>query len=442
MPAPASKPSTAAESLFARARQVMPGGVTSSARFNKALGAPFYISRAKGSLVWDLDGRDHVDMCCSHGAGLLGHAHPAVVAAMQQAAELGFACSAETEWQVRLAEELCALIPCAERIRFCASGSEATLHLLRLCRAVTGRDKVIRVVGHFHGYHEFLYIGGQPPMDKLEENMVTPWRESPGIPAVMSSLVVPIPHNDLAALEAAVARHGHESCAIVLEPWNYNSGGIAADPGYLERLRALCDRHGMLLFFDEIQSAFKKSPGGAQQDFGVVPDVCTIGKSIGGGMPLSAFCGKAKYFDQYQPAGPVQHSGTFNAHLTQVLAGLAFVQQVKRPDFYPTLEALGDRLVGGLEAIVKRLGVPMCFPRHGARFNLIMGIDHPVRSYGELKGHDRQRTLAFLRESIGRGVYWADYGGGPAHHGWSIQHTAADIDRVLEVSEAAIRAVW
>jgi len=435
-------PSEAHAALMARARQVMPGGVTSTARFNQALQAPFYVSRAVGSKLYDLDGREYIDLCCSHGASLLGHRHPAIVEALAQAAEIGYACSAEFEAHVQLAEQVCQLIPCSERVRFCTSGSEATLHLLRVCRAVTGRDKVMRIVGHFHGYHEFLYIGGQPPMDKLEENFVTPYLESPGIPAIMRSLVVPVPFNDLAALEVAVQQHGQECCALVLEPVNFNSGGIQPDPGYLPALRDITRRAGMLLFFDEVQASFKKSPGGAQQDFGVTPDVCTIGKSLGGGMPLSAFCGAAAVMDQFQPAGPVQHSGTFNAHLIQTLAGLAFVNQIRDPGFYPRLEALGRRLYAGFDDIVQRLGVPVCFPHHGARFNLLMGLDRPARNYSELKAHDRARTLAFIRESIMRGVYWADYGGGPAHHGFSIQHTEADIDRVLQVTEDALRAVW
>lgn len=430
------------DSLYARACKVMPGGVASSTRLNKAIDLPFYVSKGRGSKLYTLADEACVDMCCSHGAGLLGHGHPAVVEAMRKAAEIGYVCSAETEFQVELAEKLCALIPCMDRVRFCTSGSEATLHMLRACRAFTGRDKVIRLVGHFHGYHEFLYIGGQPPMDKLDENMRVPYRESAGIPAVMSELVIPVPFNDLPALAAAIDRHKHEACAVILEPVNYNSGGIQPAPGYLAAVRELTKKAGILLFFDEIQSSFKKSPGGAQQDFGVIPDVCTIGKALGGGMPLSAFGGRSEIMDLYAPAGAVAHSGTFNAHLTQILAGLAFVDELGKPDFYPRLQRLEKRLHDGLDEIISRLGVPVRVTHHGARFNIIMGARETPRNYADLKVHDKGKMLAFIRESIARGVYYHDYGGGPAHHGYSIQHTDQDIDRVLEVTEEVLRKVW
>ncbi len=431
-----------AEALFRRAQNVMPGGVASSTRLNKAIDIPFYVSRGKGSHLYNLDGESCIDMCCSHGAGLLGHGHPAVVTAMRQAEELGYTCAAESEHQVELAEKLCDMIPCYDRVRFCTSGSEATLHMLRACRAYTGRDKVIRLVGHFHGYHEFLYIGGQPPMDRLVENQRHPYRESSGIPAMMCDLVIPVPFNDLDALSAAIEKHRHEAGTVVLEPVNYNSGGIQAAPGYLASVRALTQDAGMLLFFDEIQSSFKKSRGGAQTDFGVIPDVCTIGKSLGGGIPLSAFGGRAEIMDLYQPRGTVAHSGTFNAHLTQILGGLAFIDEVNKPDFYPRLEALGARLFSGLDAIVKRLAVPMLVTRHGARFNIIMGLTEEPKNYAALKDHDRDRMLAFIRASIERGVYYHDYGGGPAHHGYSIQHTEQDVDRVLEITEEVLSLIW
>ena len=236
--------------------------------------------------------------------------------------------------------------------------------------------------------------------------------------------------------------HQHEACAVILEPVNYNSGGIQPAPGYLAAVRALTRKAGVLLFFDEIQSSFKKSPGGAQQDFGVIPDVCTIGKALGGGLPLSAFGGRADIMDLYAPAGAVAHSGTFNAHLTQVLAGLAFLDELVKPDFYPRLRTLEQRLHDGLDGIIRRLGVPMLVPRHGARFNIIMGVDKPPRNYADLKGHDKEKMLAFIRESIARGVYYHDYGGGPAHHGYSIQHSEQDIDRVLEVTEEVLRKIW
>ena len=425
------------QSQYDKARKVLPGGVNSSVRLNRALGTPFYVSRARGSRVWSIEGREFIDMCCAHGAALLGHAHPAVERALHRAVEVGLAHSFETEYHEELARKLCACVPCAERIRFCSSGTEATLHLIRACRAFTGRDKIIRVEGHFHGYHELIYIGGHPPAS-CTENRTHPYLESPGIPAAFADFIIPSPFNDVDALARAIAEHGRETAMVILEPINYNSGGIQPRPGYLEAVRRLTKDAGIVLFFDEIQSAFKKSPGGAQHDLGVTPDVCTIGKAIGGGLPLSAFCGRADIMDLFQPAGPVQHSGTFNAHLIPVLAGLAFLEEAAKPDFYPRLQQLENLFHGGVDQIIARHDLGMIVPRHGARFNILLGRRTPAERYEDTFCHDRAVMLKIIKACYDRGVYFHDYGGGPAHHGYSIQHTPEDIGRVLDVLDEVL----
>ncbi len=432
-----------AQKLYDRAIKVMPGGVCSSTRYINALGRPFYIARGAGSKVYDYDGREYIDMNCAHGAALLGHRHPAVTEALVKAAELGCICSAETEYQIDLAEKLCHIIPCMEKVRFCSSGSEATMHMIRACRGFTGRDKILRLEGHFHGYHEMIYIGGQPPMDKLKENRSRPYIESAGIPEVLRNLIVTAPFNDLDALEAAIAANKNQIAALILEPVNYNSGGIKPDPGYLEALRKITADNGIILFFDEIQSSFKKSAGGAQQDFGVVPDVCTIGKSLGGGVPLSAFGGKSEIMDMYKPVGTVQHSGTFNAHLTQILPALAFLREVEKPYFFAHLATLENRLHKGLDRITRDLGVPAMFPHHGARFNLVMGLEEEPRHYSDLEKHDQGHAFEFFRRSAELGIYYHDYGkGSPGHSGYSIQHTESDIDKVLESAETVLKEIY
>ncbi|NUQ00197.1 MAG: aminotransferase class III-fold pyridoxal phosphate-dependent enzyme [Armatimonadetes bacterium] len=432
---------TRSEALYAQARAVLPGGVCSSTRLNQALGRPFFAARGKGARVYDVDGREYIDLCCGHGAALLGHAHPAITQALAQAADLGHLCAFETEYHSALAARLGELIPCAERVRFTNSGTEATMHALRACRGYTGRDKIIRVEGHFHGYHDAIYIGGQPPAAHLPGNRAQPFVESAGIPTELARFIVPIPFNDLEAAEAAIERHGAESCCLILEPVNFNSGGLLPEPGYLQGLRELCDASGVLLFFDEIQTSFKASPGGAQQDFGVVPDLCTIGKALGGGLPLSAICGRAELMDIFKPIGPVQHSGTFNAPLHSVLAGLAFLDELTRPGFYEHLQKVGDQLLSGLATLASKQGWDMVTPRHGARFGLVLGCPPPLRRYEDVLAHDSQRLLAFFREAHARGVYFHDYGGGPCHHGWSIAHQLADIDSALERLDAAMAAV-
>lgn len=421
------------------AREVLPGGVNSSTRFNQAIGGPFYVSRGQGSRVWDIDGREFIDFCCAHGAGLLGNAHPAIDKALLRAQELGYLNSLETKYHEELARKVCELIPCADRVRFCSAGSEATLHLIRACRAFSGKDKIIRIEGHFHGYHELIYIGGHPPQSHIPQNRTSPYVESPGIPASFADLIIPLPFNDPNALETAIRKYGAEAGVLILEPVNYNCGCIKPVPGYLELVRQVTEENDIVLIFDEIQSSFKKSPGGAQEDFGVIPDVCCIGKALGGGLPLSAFCGRAEIMDLYQPVGPVQHSGTFNAHLVPVLAGLAFLEEISKPQFYQDLQKLESQLHGGIDQIIQRLGLNLVVPHHGARFNILLGRKTPAVRYEDTFCHQKQVFLKLLQACWERGVYFHDYGGGPLHHGYSIQHSEADIDQVLDVLESVFK---
>lgn len=425
--------------LYRRAREVMPGGVNSSVRLSKATGIPFYVSKAKGSRLWDTEGREYIDMCCAHGAGLLGNAHPAVDEALRKAAELGYANAHETEYHEELARLVCESIPCAEKVRFCSSGSEATLHLIRACRAFTGKKKIIRIEGHFHGYHELIYIGGHPPKQAFSKNRRAPYIESPGIPKEFADLIIPIPFNDRKALENAVQKHRHDTALIILEPVNYNCGCIKPEPGYLEYVRMIAKQARILLFFDEIQSSFKKSAGGAQADYGVVPDVCTIGKALGGGLPLSAFCGKNEIMDMFKPVGPVQHSGTFNAHLVPVLTGLAFMKEALKPDFYPKLAELEEYLHTGIDRIIEENDLNMIVPHHGARFNMLLGRKTPALRYEDTFCHDSDIFLQILKACWDRGVYFHDYGGSPAHHGYSVRHTKEDLGRVLDVLESVLK---
>ena len=427
------------DALYTRAQQSLPGGVCASTRLNTALGHPLYVERAQGSRLYGVDGDSYLDMSCGHGAALLGHGHPAVCAALVRAAELGICCSSDTVHHVELAERVCDLIPCAERVRFTNSGSEATLHAIRLCRAATGRDLIVRFTGHFHGYHELTYIGGQPPAEHLAD--AGHYRESPGIPEPLTQFIVALPYNDLGAVEAALNECGDRVATVILEPIDFNSGGIGPQPGFLEGLRELTSRHGVLLFFDEIQSSFKKSTGGAQADFGVTPDICTIGKSLGGGLPLSAICGPAALMDLYKPAGEVAHSGTFMAPLPSVLGGLAFLDAVTDAAFYPQLLGEFDRFYAAVDAMITRHGLPVQVPRHGARFGIMMGLDQPPVDYRDALRHRRDIMLEFIRQAYGGGVYFHDYGGGPCHHGFSAAHTTADVDHILQVMDDAFGVV-
>lgn len=424
---------------YRRGREVIPGGVCSSTRFNQGIGGPVYASRAKGARFWDIAGKEYLDMSMSHGATLLGHAPDILKEAFEIAWERGILCSLDTPYHVVLAELLCEIVPCAERVRFTNAGTEATMHALRLCRAATGKEKVIRFTGHFHGYHDMIFIGGHPPAAELHAQ--PPYRESPGIPHALADLIIPVEYNNPEALEQAVAQHRGEVGTILIEPIDYNCACIKPEPGFLELARKLATDNGMILFFDEIQSFAKNSPGGAQSDFGVTPDICTIGKSLGAGLPLSAIAGKAELMDQFKPTGKVAHSGTFNAPLLSMLAGLCFVEQIRKPEFWTTVKLLGDRLFSGLDKIAARSEIPLRIQSHGSRFGICFGTREPVRNYRESLVHQPAQMLAFCKGTAERGVYFHDYGGGPCHHGFSLAHSLDDISTVLNVVEDTLKSM-
>lgn len=423
---------------FEKAKKVMPGGVNSSTRFNRAIGSPFYVKSGRGSRVTAIDDSEYIDMCCAHGAGLLGNSHPAIDEAMKKAAEIGYVNSFETVYHEELASYVVKTVACADKVRFCSSGSEATLHLIRACRGYTGKNKIIRVEGHFHGYHELIYIGGQPPASEFPNNRKKPYIESAGIPVQFADLIIPVPFNDKEVLEEVIHRYANETALLIMEPINFNTGGIRADRDYLELVRKLTSENNIVLFFDEIQSSYKKSFQAVQNELGVIPDVTTIGKSLGGGLPLSAFCGKNEIMDCFSPVGKVQHSGTFNAHLVPVLAGLAFMKEASNPYFYQHLSQIGDQFYNGLNKLIGENDLNMVLTSYGARFNIILGRKTPAKKYEETFCHNNKTFLKILKECFDNGVYFHDYGGGPAHHGFSVQHTEEDISSVLNVLEKVL----
>lgn len=427
---------TSAENLYALARQFFPGGVTASARANPALGRPFYVARGDGAYVYDLDGREYVDMCLSHGASLLGHNHPRIRAAVAQALGLGVICAYETEHHVALAQLLAEMVPCAEMVRFAGSGTETVMHALRLARAATGREVVIKFEGHFHGYSDFLNYSWAPPLAQAgPADAPRPYRESAGIPPRLDELVVVVPFNDPAALEAAFARHGAAAAALVLEPINYDSGCIEPRPGFLKLCRELCDRYGALLLFDEVLTAFRMAPGGAQEYTGVLPDLCVLGKAFGGGMPISALAGRRAVMRHMRPEGDSELSGTYLAHLTAVLAARAALECYREPGFYEQLAATGQRFYSEFQALIERSGVPMRLQHVGPRFGMYFGVRGEVTNYRQAAQQDKAMLQRFVAGCIARGVYFHV----AAHHGFSAAHDDAAIDRALDAIEGALR---
>jgi len=422
--------------LWERAQRRLPGGVTAAARIHAALGRPFLAERAEGGRVWDVDGREYIDLNMSFGASLLGHGHPAVKAAVARASELGFMCGYETEYQTRLAERLAEVIPSAELVRFAGSGTETTWHALRTARVATGRSKVVKFEGHFHGFNDSLGYSFWPSAEQAgpaDAPRTVP--ESGGMPTAMADLTIVLPWNDAAALEAVFAAHGHEIAAVVMEPVNHDSGTILPLPGYLEAARELTRRHGAVLIFDEVLSGFRTQVGGAQAQYDVTPDMTTLGKTLGGGTALSAFVGSLDVMSAVAPLGRAVHSGTYNAHLIPIMAGLAFLDEATDPTFYPGLRALEATFYPELRAIFGRLDVPVLIQSNGARFSLLFGIDRAPVRYRDILAHDTPTATRFYGLALEEGVYFhASW-----HHGFSAMHTRRDLDDALERIERAAR---
>jgi glutamate-1-semialdehyde 2,1-aminomutase len=398
------------------------------------------VERAEGCRIWDLDGREYIDLCCSHGATLLGHGDMRVRHAVERVLARGAACSYENELHTQLARLLCATIPCCERVRLTGSGTEATMHCLRLARAFTRRSKLLKFEGNFHGYHDqVMYAIGTPADGLGPEEAPALHPGSTGLPAGLDRNLVVVPYNRPDLLEAAFARHGSELAAVFCEPIYYNAGCILPTPEFLSTLRRLTQSHGVLLIFDEVLSAFRMAPGGAQEYLGVTPDLCTLGKAVGGGFPLSVFGGRKDIMERLMPQGDCQHSGTYNGHVVAVAAALAAVTAYRQPGFYDHIHAVAARLYRGLDEVFSRHTVAARVQGLGARFGVYFGVTDVVRSYRDAVRHHREQMLRFIASAARHGVYFHDYGGSACHHGFCAAMTLADTEEVLNRLDDAVR---
>jgi glutamate-1-semialdehyde 2,1-aminomutase len=427
---------------FERAKQYLAGGVSASTRVNRALGHPLYFDRAQGCRVWDLDGQEYLDLCCSHGATLLGHGDARVRRAVDAVLERGAACSYENELHAELARLLCQTIPCLERVRFTGSGSEATMHCLRLARAFTGRTKLLKFEGNFHGYHDQVMYAIGTPGDRLgPEEAPTVYPGSSGLPEGLDRNLVVVPYNRTDLFERAFDQHAGELAAVICEPIYYNAGCIIPDREFMDSVRKRTRAANVLLIFDEVLSAFRMCPGGAQEYLGVVPDLCTLGKAVGGGFPLSVFGGRRDVMDRLMPVGDCQHSGTYNGHVVAVAAGLAAVRAYREPGFYDHVQAVASRLYDGINAIFSQQRIAARAQGLGARFGIYFGIEGPLRNYRDAVRHQREQMLAFIAAAIRQGVYFHDYSGAACHHGFCQAMTLADVDETLNRLEDAVRSM-
>lgn len=432
------------EALFDFASRYMVAGVSGSARLNAALGRPLYLTHGDGCRVYDVDGRAYIDYNLSHGATFLGHNHPKIREAIEQALKMGVICAYETEYHSRLAELICQMIPCAEQVRFANSGSEATLAAIRLARTVTGRHKLLKFEGHFHGLHDYVVWNAHgPARDELPTYpYVPPQVESAGIPPQIADLVIIVPWNDPAAFEQAMREHGSEIAAVICEPVNYNSGCILPKPGMLQLLREQATKHGVVLIFDEVLSGFRMAPGGAQEYYGVTPDVCTLAKAVANGLPLAVVAGRREFMQVLSPLGPAAHSGTYSGHLFAVLAAIASLHEIRQKGFYGPIFANAKRLYEGLARLFDTHGVPARVQGLGARFGIYFGITKDVANYQDAARLDGELGYRFIRACFERGLYFHNYGRlALGHHGFSAAHTPADIDESLNRVEDALRAM-
>jgi glutamate-1-semialdehyde 2,1-aminomutase len=428
---------TQPDHLFEDAQAVLAGGVSASMRLHPYLGRPLYVDRGEGPYLYGIDGKRYLDFNMANGAALLGHDHPAVKQAVLEGVARGIITAAETPFHQRLAARMVEIIPAAERVRFSSVGSEVTLVALRIARQATGRSRYLKFDGHFHGLSEPWLYRRADPLDA--SSPIVP--ASGGVPDAGAEDVVMVPWNDVAAVEAAMARHGEELAAVFCEPIHYNAGCIPPEPGFLELLRARCSEHGIVLVMDEVLSGFRTHLGGVQAQYGVTPDLTTHAKALANGLPLAAVSGREELMLLLAPTGPVAHSGTYSGHLLSVLAALATLEELSRPGVYDRLNATAETFYRELQAVFDRAGIPARVQGMGARFGIYFGITEPVRTWSDALGHDHALNRRFATGCFARGVYFHGYTrqGPPGHAGFSLAHSDQDFAETLTVVEDVSR---
>jgi len=391
---------TKSQELFQKALRLMPGGVNSPVRAFRAVGGdPVFIAGGKGSSITDVDGRNYIDYVLSWGPLILGHRHPEVVEALARVIGTGTSFGACTAAEVELAERLCEAYPSIERVRLVNSGTEATLSALRVARAATGRDTILKFEGCYHGHGDSLLVKAGSGVATLG------LPDSPGVPRALAELTVTLPFNDPVALEEAFRVHRNQLAAVIIEPVVGNSGCIPPQAGFLERLRKLTAEQGTVLILDEVMTGFRVAYGGAQELYGIQPDLTTLGKIIGGGLPVGAYGGKASLMNWVAPAGPVYQAGTLSGNPLAVAAGLKTLEILRRPGTYERLEVIAEKLASGLAAAAAKSGVPLTVNRVGAMFTCFFSSD-PVTDYASAKKSDTVKFARFFRSLLEGGVYF------------------------------------
>ena len=414
------------QKLFSHAQLTIPGGVNSPVRAFKSVGGtPLFFQRGRGALVWDADGNSYIDYVGSWGPLICGHAHPDVVRAVQQAAERGLSFGAPTEAEVEMADVLRKLVPSLEQVRLVSSGTEATMSAIRLARGYTGRSKIIKFEGCYHGHADALLV-------KAGSGALTFGQPSSGgVPAETAAHTLVLAYNDSAALAETFGKIGNEIAAVIVEPVAGNMNLVAPKPEFLQALRELCTKHGSVLIFDEVMTGFRVGPKCAQGLFGIVPDLTTLGKVIGGGMPLGAFGGRRDIMQKLAPLGPVYQAGTLSGNPVAVAAGLATLRLVQAPGFHYALAAATRKLTEGLTAAAKEQGIVFSAQAVGGMFGLYFRSAPPA-SYAEVMECDKTAFNRFFHAMLGKGYYFAP---SAFEAGFvSAAHSTQDIDKTIQAA--------
>lgn len=425
--------------MFERAREVLGAGVSASMRIHPYLGRPLYLSHGDGAWVYDADGKALLDFNNSNGATMLGHKHPAVQHALLDTLNEGPVTAGESDEHIALAERLVEMIPSAERVRYASTGSEATTIALRLARHVTGRTRFLKFDGHFHGLSDsFLFESGSTFHVSARPRAV-----SSGVPEGYGFDVRIVPWNDRTRFDEMMERDGDAIAAIICEPVWYNAGCVPPDDGFLAHLRDAANAYGCLLIFDEVLSGFRMAPGGAQQHYGVTPDLTTLAKALANGMPLSALVGRADYVDQFAPGGPVAHSGTYSGHPLAVSAALATTEILSNPETYEELSATAAWFYEQLQEAFDGANLPVKVQGLGARFGLYFGRQEAVRTSADAADNDHDLNARFVRGCLDRGIYFHAYrtAGPPGHSGITLSHTREQLSEALTVIQDVAKSL-